>query len=120
MRITFHGGARSVTGANYLLEHSEIKIMVDCGLNQGTMYAEELNYKLFEYNPSEINYVFITHSHIDHIGRLPKLYKDGFLGKVYTTMATRDLMAVALPDNLNKIQDEAKEMGHEPLFKQED
>ncbi|MBI2670016.1 MAG: MBL fold metallo-hydrolase [Candidatus Yanofskybacteria bacterium] len=120
MKITFYGGARTVTGANYLLEHGHTKILVDCGLNQGTRYAEELNYGQFKYNPAEIKYVFITHSHIDHIGRLPKLYKDGFRGKVYTTTATRDLMAVALPDNLNKILDEAKEMGHEPLFIQED
>ena len=109
-----------MTGANYLLEHNGTKILVDCGLNQGTLYAEELNYRSFEYNPSEINYVFITHSHIDHIGRLPKLYKDGFRGKVYTTAATRDLMAVALPDNMKHILEEAKEMGHEPLFRQED
>lgn len=120
MKLTFYGGARSVTGANYLLQHNGAKLLVDCGLNQGTMYAEELNYQLFPYNPKEIGYVFITHSHIDHIGRLPKLYKDGFRGKVYTTTATRDLMEVALPDNLNKILDEAKQMGHAPLFTKKD
>ena len=120
MKIIFHGGARSVTGANYLLEHNGIKILVDCGLNQGSKYAEDLNYQPFKYEPAEIKYVFVTHSHIDHIGRLPKLYKDGFRGKVYTTTATRDMMAVALPDNMRRIGEEAKEMGHEPLFKQED
>lgn len=120
MRITFHGGAQSVTGANYLLENDGQKLLVDCGLNQGTMYAEELNYREFPYDPKEIKYVFVTHSHIDHIGRLPKLYKNGFRGKVYTTTATRDLMNVALPDNLNKILGEAKDMGHEPLFTKKD
>lgn len=120
MKITFHGGARSVTGANYLLEHDNIKMLVDCGLNQGTKYAEDLNYQPFRYDPADIKYVFITHSHIDHIGRLPKLYRDSFRGKVFTTTATRDLMAVALPDNMRQISEEAKEMGHEPLFKQED
>ncbi|MEK7151538.1 MAG: MBL fold metallo-hydrolase [Patescibacteria group bacterium] len=120
MRIIFYGGARSVTGANYLLEHNGIKMLVDCGLNQGSKYAEDLNYQPFKYDPAEISCVFITHSHIDHIGRLPKLYKDGFRGKVYTTSATLDLMAVALPDNMKQITEEAKAMGHEPLFKQED
>ena len=120
MKLTFYGGARSVTGANYLLEHSGLKMLVDCGLNQGSKYAEDLNYQPFKYDPAEIKYVFITHSHIDHIGRLPKLYKDGFRGKIYTTTASRDLMAVALPDNMRQITVEAKEMGHEPLFKQED
>ncbi len=120
MKIIFYGAARSVTGSNYLLEHEGIKMLVDCGLNQGTRYAEELNYRQFKYDPKEIKYVFITHSHIDHIGRLPKLYKDGFRGKVFATTATRDLMAVALPDNLKKIIEEAKEMGHEALFSQED
>jgi len=120
MKLTFYGGARSVTGANYLLEHRGLKMLVDCGLNQGSKYAEDLNYQPFKYDPAEIKYVFITHSHIDHIGRLPKLYKDGFRGKIYTTTASRDLMAVALPDNMRQITVEAKEMGHEPLFKQED
>ncbi len=120
MKIFFYGGARSVTGANYLLENESIKMLIDCGLNQGTKYAEDLNYQPFNYNPEEIDYVFVTHSHIDHIGRLPKLFKDGFGGKIYTTVATRDLMAVALPDNMKQIQQEAKENGHPPLFEQKD
>ncbi|MBI4160676.1 MAG: MBL fold metallo-hydrolase [Candidatus Yanofskybacteria bacterium] len=109
-----------MTGANYLLEHSGIKILVDCGLNQGTKYAEDLNYGPFSYDPKEIDYIFVTHSHIDHVGRLPKLYKDGFRGKVYATTATKDLIEVALPDNLSKIFDEARQDGHEPLFTKKD
>jgi len=120
MRLTFYGGARSVTGANYLLDTGSTKLLVDCGLNQGTKYAEDLNYRPFSYNPTEIKYVFITHSHIDHMGRLPKLFKDGFRGTVYSTAATRDLRGVALPDNMKQIQHEAEENGHAPLFGQED
>ena len=120
MKITFFGGAQHVTGANYLLDSGTIKFLVDCGLNQGSKYAEDLNYQPFKYDPKEISFVFVTHSHIDHIGLLPKLYKNGFRGKVYTTSATKDLMAVALPDNMRQILEEAKKDGHEPLFTQED
>ncbi len=126
MKITFHGGALSVTGANYLLEHPSTgsgqvtKILVDCGLAQGSKYAEDLNYEDFKYNPKEIDVVFVTHSHIDHIGRMAKLYKDGFRGRVIATTATLDLMKVALPDNARHIINEAKDDGHEPLFTQDD
>lgn len=124
MKLTFYGGARSVTGANYLLEFGNganaRKILVDCGLNQGSKYAEDLNYRPFAYKADEIDGVFITHSHIDHVGRLPKLYKEGFRGAVYSTHATADLAAVALPDNLNQIRHEAEQMGREALFNEED
>jgi metallo-beta-lactamase family protein len=138
MKLIFYGGARSVTGANYLIDTGStnpirsmaglqanrtsngVKLLVDCGLNQGTKYAEDLNYQPFNYKPEEISYVFVTHSHIDHVGRLPKLYKDGFRGKVYATAATYDLMAVALPDNMKQIHQEAEKNGHPPLFEQKD
>lgn len=120
MKLTFYGGAKSVTGANYLLEHGDLKMLIDCGLNQGSRYAEELNYRDFQYDPAIVTHTFVTHSHIDHIGRLPKLYRKGFRGKVYTTTATRDLMAIALPDNLRHIESEAEQEGHEPLFESGD
>ncbi|MEK7583272.1 MAG: MBL fold metallo-hydrolase [Patescibacteria group bacterium] len=120
MKITFYGGAGWVTGANYLLEGNEKRILVDCGLFQGSKYADDLNYQPFGYDPKTIDFVFVTHSHIDHIGRLPKLFKEGFSGVVYATSATRDLIEVALPDNLEHITREAKENGHEPLYEKED
>src|SRR3989344_1241554 len=120
MKITFYGGAGWVTGANYLLEHNNKKILVDCGLFQASKYADDLNYQPFGYDPKTIDFVFVTHSHIDHIGRLPKLYKEGFRGIVYTTAASRDLIEVALPDNLEHISREAQENGHEPLYEKED
>ena len=85
MKITFYGGAKSVTGANYLLDFGVKKILVDCGLNQGSKYAEDINAEKFAYDPTEIDLVFITHSHTDHTGRLPKLYKEGFRGKIYAS-----------------------------------
>lgn len=110
----------SVTGANYLLDFGSRRVLVDCGLVQGSKYAEELNYAPFAYEASKIDYVFITHSHTDHIGRLPKLFKEGFRGKVYTTRATRDLMRQAFPDNWRHLAEEAKADHHDPLFSPED
>ena len=105
-----------MTGSNFLLEHGGSKILIDCGLFQGSKYAETLNYQNFSYNPKDIDFVLITHSHADHSGRLPKLYKDGFRGKIFATKPTIDLSIIALDDNLDLIKDEAKKDGHEPLF----
>ncbi len=116
MKITFYGGAKTVTGANYLLDHGDIKIIIDCGLNQGSKYAEDMNYEKFTYDPTQINFVFITHSHMDHIGRLPQLYKEGFRGTVYATEPTKEIMAVAYPDALEKMTSEANDRGQEPLY----
>ena len=120
MKLTFYGGARQVTGANYLLDISNTKILVDCGMFQGSKYSEDLNYEKFPYDPPKVSFIFITHSHTDHSGRLPKLYKEGFRGKMVATNATLDLMKKALPDNLNLIKQEAEESGREPLFSLKD
>ncbi len=120
MKLTFFGGAKSVTGSNYLIESGETKIIIDCGLFQGSKYAEELNYSSFEYNAVDIDYVLITHSHADHVGRFPKLYKDGFRGRAYATGATLEMIRRALPDNFGLIKEEAVRDNHEPLFSEED
>lgn len=116
MKLSFYGGVQQVTGSNYLLEKDGLKILVDCGLFQGSKFAEALNYQNFAYDPKEIDYIFLTHSHADHSGRLPKLYKDGFRGKIFATKPTIDLSVIALEDNLDLIKDEARKDGHEPLF----
>jgi len=120
LKLSFYGGVQQVTGSNFLLEYNGLKILVDCGLFQGSKFAETLNYQDFPYDPKEINFVLITHSHADHSGRLPKLYKNGFRGKVFATKPTIDLSAIALDDNLDLIKDEARKDGHEPLFKSGD
>jgi len=120
MRITFYGGTKIVTGANYLLDSGGKKILIDCGLFQGSKYAESMNYEKFAYDPKEINYVFVTHSHTDHSGRLPKLFKEGFRGEMIASKPTLDMIRTALPDNLNLIKQEAAKAGHEPLFNAED
>ncbi len=120
MKITFYGGTKIVTGANYLLDSGKKKILVDCGLFQGSKYAEGMNYEKFAYDASEIDYVFVTHSHTDHSGRLAKLYKDGFRGELIASKPTLDMIRIALPDNMNLIKEEAAKEGHEPLFNAED
>jgi metallo-beta-lactamase family protein len=97
-KITFCGGAGSVTGANFLFEIDGKKILVDCGLTQGLELADNTNWIPFIYNPKEIDMLFITHSHIDHIGRIPKLIYEGFTGKIYSTKPTRALTLPMLED----------------------
>ncbi|OGZ58342.1 MAG: hypothetical protein A2827_03865 [Candidatus Spechtbacteria bacterium RIFCSPHIGHO2_01_FULL_43_30] len=118
--LTFCGGARSVTGANYLVETANSKILVDCGLAQGSRYAEVQNYKNFSYDPKTIDAVVITHAHIDHTGRLPKLVRDGFRGKIFMTRPTQDLASIMLEDAQGLIGEEARRDRHEPLYLKED
>ncbi|MBI4120494.1 MAG: MBL fold metallo-hydrolase, partial [Parcubacteria group bacterium] len=120
MKLYFHGGAGVVTGANYLIECAGTKILVDCGLQQGSRFVEKQNYEPFPYSPAEIDAVFLTHAHIDHVGRLPKLYRDGFRGRVFATYPTLDLARLNLDDSLHILKDEAKGFHEEPLFEEED
>lgn len=97
-KIFFFGGAGSVTGANFLIEHQATKFLVDCGLIQGSHEAQEKNAEAFPYDPREISYLFITHAHMDHIGRVPKLLHDGFSGKIISTPETKEIAALTLED----------------------
>jgi metallo-beta-lactamase family protein len=98
LKITFAGGTESVTGANFLVEGENIKFLVDCGLEQGTKSAEENNWSPFPYDPASVDALFITHAHIDHIGRIPKLIYDGFRGVIYSTIPTKDITELMLED----------------------
>lgn len=120
MKLTFYGAAQGVTGSNFLLETGNLRIIVDCGMFQGSSDAEEKNYEKFSYDPSTINFVLLTHSHADHAGRIPKLYKEGFRGVFYATPPTFDMIRLALPDNLSLLASEAKRDKHETMFTQED
>ncbi len=120
MKLTFHGGAGMVTGANYLLESGGTKILVDCGLMQGSNYCERMNWDSFAYDPKSITAVFITHAHIDHTGRLPKLYKDGFRGVIYSTPPTRDFAEQLLLDSEHVLMQDAKKLKKPMLYSLED
>ncbi len=99
LKIEFLGAARVVTGSNILITTGKYKILLDCGLFQGSEDLEALNEKDFAFNPKEIDFVLLSHAHIDHSGRIPKLVKDGFKGKVFCTQATRDLCEIMLVDS---------------------
>lgn len=120
MKISFYGGVGSVTGANYFLQGGGAKVLVDCGLYQGSHYAERQNFEQFPYAPESVQAVFITHAHIDHIGRLPKLLKDGFTGTIYSTPATRDFAELLLLDSEHILAKEAEREGQSRLCTVED
>ena len=99
MKITFLGATKIVTGSNFLVEAAGKKFLVDCGMYQGNAELEMKNYKEFDYNPAEIDFMLLTHAHIDYSGRIPKLYNEGFKGPIYAHKATCDLCAIMLPDS---------------------
>ncbi len=126
MKITFLGGARTVTGSCFLLEPGNRKILVDCGMYQRHA-ADEVNRKPFEFNPKEIECLFLTHSHLDHIGLVPRLVNEGFKGIIITTAAAADIAELILYDSAH-IQEsdtewynrKAMRTGaalHEPLYR---
>ena len=99
MNITFCGAAKEVTGSNHLVEAAGKKFLVDCGLIQGRVAEEERNAEPFIYNPKEIDFMLLTHAHIDHSGRIPKLIKEGFKGAIYATKPTCELSRIMLADS---------------------
>lgn len=99
MKITFLGAAKTVTGSNFLVEVAGKKFLVDCGMYQGKITEELENSDPFIYDVSQIDFMLLTHAHIDHSGRIPKLYNDGYRNPVYATKATCDLCEIMLPDS---------------------
>ena len=98
-RLTFLGGAGTVTGSCFLLETGKLKLLVDCGMFQGNRELRMRNYRNLEVPVQSIDYILLTHAHIDHSGLIPRLFKQGFRGKVMATKATVDLCGIMLPDS---------------------
>jgi len=117
-KITFCGGTGSVTGANFLLEIDNKKILIDCGLTQGFKLADDINWDHFPYDSKEIDILFVTHAHIDHLGRIPKLINEGFRGKIYSTEPTKALAGLMLEDTAG-ILSKNKEFDLDKIYTEE-
>ena len=108
MKITFLGAAKTVTGSCYYIETKNSKFLVDCGMFQGHSKENLQNEEPFPFNPSELQFILLTHAHIDHNGRIPKIFIDGFKGQVIATKATTELSGIILPDSghIQEFEDE--------------
>lgn len=130
MNITFYGAARTVTGSCHLVEACGKKFLVDCGMFQGKLTDQMLNYEDFPFNISDIDFVILTHAHIDHSGRIPRLYKLGFNAPIYATKATVELCGIMLADSghiqekeiewVNKKRRRAGKKDTEPMYTAQD
>lgn len=130
LQLSFHGAARTVTGSCMEFALGKTRILVDCGMFQGSRTLETLNLADFAFDAKAIDAVVLTHAHIDHSGLLPKLVKDGFTGPIWCTAATAELITAMLADSgriqeaevarRNRRRDRAGEQAHEPLYTEQD
>ena len=107
MKLSFHGADRGVTGSCHRIECAGTSLLIDCGLYQGGRELEDENNAPFGFDAAAINYVLLTHAHLDHCGRLPLLVKRGFRGEIIATAATRELARVVLLDSAHLQEDDA-------------
>lgn len=117
-KITFYGGAGSVTGSNFMLDTGAQKVLIDCGLQQGS--HEEDNYKPFAYEPSECTHLFVSHAHLDHVGRIPFLVKSGFKGQIISTHATHDVAEFIMRDALSLMVRAQEHGAPAPIYAEQD
>lgn len=101
MKLSFHGGVREVTGSCYLVQTEKINILIDCGMFQGADDVSDVNFDDFAFDAARVQALLVTHAHLDHVGRIPRLVQKGFRGKIISTAATRDLARLILEDALS-------------------
>lgn len=118
--ITFAGGAQMPTGSNFLVEFGGKKILIDCGLVQGEKYSLPINSEPFMYDAASIDMLFVTHAHLDHVGRIPQLVRAGFKGKIASTEPTREIAELVMLDSLGILGKEASQAGVPPLYEEKD
>jgi len=107
MKISFHGAAHGVTGSCHLIDCAGKRVLIDCGLFQGGRELEEENREPFGFDPAEVDYLLLTHGHLDHCGRIPLLVKEGFRGEIITTSASRELARLVMLDSASINEAEA-------------
>ncbi|MBU6389557.1 MBL fold metallo-hydrolase [Patescibacteria group bacterium] len=120
MKITFCGANREVTGSCYLIKTEHASVVLDCGMFQGGKYAEDKNEMPFPFDPAQVDAAIVTHAHFDHTGRLPKLHKEGFRGKLWSTKPTAELSMITLRDSVRLMQEEAERHQRPALYSQEE
>ncbi len=120
MKLHFCGANKEVTGSCHLLDVAGKKILVDCGMYQGSDYAEGKNFEDFSFDVRSVDAVLVTHAHLDHIGRLPKLFTDGYHGPVYATHATCDIVPLELEDAYQIMSYNHRKFQYPMLYKEED
>lgn len=108
MKLSFHGADRRVTGSCHMIECAGKRILIDCGLYQGSRESNEENSLPFGFDVASIDYVLLTHAHLDHCGRLPLLVKRGFCGEIITTMASQELARLVMLDTAHQLEEDAR------------
>jgi len=119
-KLSFYGGVGMVTGSNFLLDIGGKRMLVDCGFFQGCNTCEVKTLSPFSYDPKSIDIVFVTHAHLDHTGRIPKLVREGFNGKIISTPPTRDIAELMYKDSVDLLEEEARAGGYDPIYGEED
>lgn len=120
MKITFCGATREVTGSCYLVESGETKILVDCGMFQGGKINDSKNFHDFPFDPKTVQAVILSHAHLDHSGRLPKLVNQGFHGRIYTTPPTAKLAQIVLEDAYQIMKEDFEREFRPMLYEEKD
>ncbi|MCF7843938.1 MBL fold metallo-hydrolase [Candidatus Gracilibacteria bacterium] len=119
-KITFAGGAQMPTGSNFLVEFGDKKILIDCGLVQGERYSVPINSAPFTYDPKSVDFLFVTHAHLDHVGKIPRLVRDGFRGEIISTEPTREMAELIMLDSMGILGKEATRDGIPMLYEEKD
>ena len=120
LKLTFYGGAETVTGSNFLVEGVHGKLLVDCGIEQGSDFSQQEMYAPFPYDVPSVDALVVTHAHLDHVGRIPKLMKEGFKGRIYMTAPTKDLAQLIMEDSARILAEDARQKGLPLLYEERD